>query len=150
MYCQYHTFEFYSIDYYLIDKIVLIYKIHTDLRFFVETHRTVLNQILRQSTTPLLEGPFAVLVNHTEVLDFDVKLRYFRGELERADEGHRREELAVHVRRNQVFEDSFRELHRRSPEEWKNRFYIVFEGILQMFVLLGYCFNRCTLLSSLI
>ncbi len=31
-------------------------------------------------------------------------------------------------RRDNVFEDSFRELHRRSPEEWKNRFYIVFEG----------------------
>lgn len=44
------------------------------------------------------------------------------------DEGHRREELAVHVRRTQVFEDSFRELHRRTPDEWKNRFYIVFEG----------------------
>jgi len=95
---------------------------------FAETHRTVLNQILRQCTTPLLEGPFAVLVNHTRVLDFDVKRRYFRSELERADEGHRREELAVHVRRNQVFEDSFRELHRRTPDEWKNRFYIVFEG----------------------
>lgn len=93
-----------------------------------ETHRVVLNQILRQCTTPLLEGPFACLVNHTRVLDFDVKRRYFRGELERMDEGHRREELAVHVRRTQVFEDSFRELHRRTPDEWKNRFYIVFEG----------------------
>ena len=40
----------------------------------------------------------------------------------------RREDLAVHVRRDAVFEDSFRELHRRSAEEWKNRFYIVFEG----------------------
>jgi hypothetical protein len=44
------------------------------------------------------------------------------------DEGIRREELAVHVRRSHVFEDSFRELHRRSADEWKNRFYIVFEG----------------------
>lgn len=44
------------------------------------------------------------------------------------DHGIRREETAVHVRRNNVFEDSFRELFRRPPEEWKNRFYIVFEG----------------------
>jgi E3 ubiquitin-protein ligase HUWE1 len=93
-----------------------------------ETHRTVLNQILRQSTTHLADGPFAVLVDHTRVLDFDVKRRYFRSELERMDEGMRREELAVHVRRSHVFEDSFRELHRRSADEWKNRFYIVFEG----------------------
>ncbi|GFY42597.1 e3 ubiquitin-protein ligase HUWE1 [Trichonephila inaurata madagascariensis] len=95
---------------------------------FAETHRTVLNQILRQSTTPLADGPFSVLVDHTRVLDFDVKRRYFRQELERMDEGSRREDLAVHVRREHVFEDSFRELHRRAPEEWKNRFYIVFEG----------------------
>ncbi len=44
------------------------------------------------------------------------------------DEGLRREDLAVHVRRENVFEDSFRELHRRSPDEWKHRFYIVYEG----------------------
>ena len=95
---------------------------------FAETHRTVLNQILRQSTTHLADGPFNVLVDHTRVLDFDIKRRYFRTELERLDEGIRREDLAVHVRRDAVFEESFRELHRRSAEEWKNRFYIVFEG----------------------
>ncbi|KAG1653506.1 E3 ubiquitin-protein ligase HUWE1 [Nymphon striatum] len=95
---------------------------------FAETHRTVLNQILRQSTTHLADGPFAVLVDHTRILDFDVKRRYFRQELERMDEGIRREDLAVHIRREQVFEDSYRDLHRRPAEEWKNRFYIVFEG----------------------
>merc|ERR1712096_128598 len=40
---------------------------------FAETHRTVLNQILRQSTTHLADGPFSVLVDHTRVLDFDIK-----------------------------------------------------------------------------
>merc|ERR1712142_1151143 len=95
---------------------------------FAETHRTVLNQILRQSTTHLADGPFSVLVDHTRVLDFDIKRRYFRTELERLDEGIRRGDLAVHVRRDAVFEESFRELHRKSTEEWKNRFYIVFEG----------------------
>ena len=37
---------------------------------FAETHRTVLNQILRQSTVHLADGPFSVLVDHTRVLDF--------------------------------------------------------------------------------
>lgn len=95
---------------------------------FAEKHRTVLNQILRQSTAHLADGPFAVLVDHTRILDFDIKRRYFRTELERMDHGIRREETAVHVRRSNIFEDSFRELFRRPPEEWKNRFYIVFEG----------------------
>lgn len=94
---------------------------------FAETHRVVLNHILRQSTTPLSQGPFAVLVDHTRVLDFDVKRRYFRQELERLDEGIRRDDLGIHVRRDNVFEESFRELHRRTAEEWKNRFFVVFE-----------------------
>lgn len=104
---------------------------------FAEKHRTVLNQILRQSTVHLSDGPFAVLVDHTRILDFDVKRRYFRTELERMDEGIRREELAVHVHRVTVFEDSFRELYRRNPEEWKNRFYIVFEGTSYI------CLEKC-------
>ena len=36
--------------------------------------------------------------------------------------------MAVHIRRDRVFEDSFRELHRRTAEEMKNRLYIVFDG----------------------
>ncbi|XP_056278229.1 E3 ubiquitin-protein ligase HUWE1 isoform X8 [Pseudoliparis swirei] len=95
---------------------------------FAETHRTVLNQILRQSTNHLADGPFAVLVDYIRILDFDVKRKYFRQELERLDEGLRKEDMAVHVRRDHVFEDSYRELHRKSPEDMKNRLYIVFEG----------------------
>jgi len=114
-----------------------------------ETHRTVLNQILRQTTTHLADGPFSVLVDHTRVLDFDVKRRYFRTELERMDEGIRREELAVHVRRSHVFEDSFRELHRRNADEWKNRFYIVFEGLT--FILIEQaCTNFMSALSNIL
>ena len=53
---------------------------------FAETHRTVLNQILRRKTTNLADGPFSVLVDPTRFLDFDIKRRYFRTELERLDE----------------------------------------------------------------
>lgn len=55
--------------------------------YSLETHRTVLNQILRQSQTPLSEGPFSVLVDHMKLLDFDVKNRYFKAELQKLDEG---------------------------------------------------------------
>ena len=79
---------------------------------FSDTHRTVLNQILRQSTTHLANRPSCVLVDHTRVLDFDIKRRYFRTELESFDEGIRRENLVLHVRRDAVFWESFRELHR--------------------------------------
>lgn len=119
---------------------------------FAEKHRTVLNQILRQSTAHLADGPFAVLVDHTRVLDFDIKRRYFRTELERMDHGVRREETAVHVRRSNIFEDSFRELFRRPPEEWKNRFYIVFEGLLisECFQSRNYLLKIAMLISAII
>nr|CAB3254981.1 E3 ubiquitin-protein ligase HUWE1-like [Phallusia mammillata] len=96
---------------------------------FADTHRTVLNQILRQSTVPLSEGPFSVLADHTKVLDFDVKRRYFRQELERTEESaSRRDDVAIRVRRDHLFEDSFRELHRRTPVELRSRLYVVFDG----------------------
>lgn len=47
----------------------------------------MLNQILRQTQTPLSDGPFSVLVDHMKLLDFDVKNRYFRAELQKLDEG---------------------------------------------------------------
>lgn len=63
-----------------------------------------------------------VLITQMEVYFlFDYLPRYFRQELERLDEGLRKEDMAVHVRRDHVFEDSYRELHRKSPEEMKNR-----------------------------
>lgn len=95
---------------------------------FAEKHRTVLNQILRQSTIPLSEGPFAVLVSHTRVLDFDIKRRYFRHELDQMDDGLRRDDVVLHIRRDHIFEDSFRELYRRSAEELKGNLYIQFQG----------------------
>lgn len=110
---------------------VISAELPTEAQKFVEfarTHRTVLNQILRQSTQNLSEGPFHILTDYTSILDFDVKRKYFRHELDRLKENIRGEDLAVHVRRSNVFEDSFRELSRRSSEDWKHRFYIVFDG----------------------
>ncbi len=99
---------------------------------FALTHRTVLNHILRQTSNNLSEEPYSVLVDftrsHTHILDFDVKRRYFRQELDKLKDSIRGEDLAVHVRRTNIFDDSYRELNRRSTDDWKHRFYIVFEG----------------------
>lgn len=99
---------------------------------FALTHRTVLNHILRQTSNNLSDEPYSVLVDftrlHTHILDFDVKRRYFRQELDKLKDTIRGDDLAVHVRRTNVFDDSFRELNRRSIDDWKHRFYIVFEG----------------------
>ena len=52
----------------------------------------------------------------------------FMSKLEKMDKGIRREQIAVSVRRSHIFEDSFDKLHTCSADEWKNRFYIIFEG----------------------
>ena len=83
---------------------------------------------MRQSSTPLSDGPFSVLTRHTKILDFDVKRRFFRQELDKIKERNGRGDTAIHVKRSQIFDDSFRELHRRTADEWKSRLYIVFDN----------------------
>ncbi len=99
---------------------------------FALTHRTVLNHILRQTSNNLSDEPYSVLIEfcrlHPSILDFDVKRRYFRQELDKLKDNIRGEDLAVHVKRSNVFDDSYREINRRSADDWKHRFYIVFEG----------------------
>ena len=99
---------------------------------FALTHRTVLNHILRQTSNNLSDEPYSVLIEfcrlHPSILDFDVKRRYFRQELDKLKDNIRGEDLAVHIKRSNIFDDSYRELNRRSPDDWKHRFYIVFEG----------------------
>ena len=87
-----------------------------------------MNQILRQSNVPLSDGPFAILTNHIRILDFDVKRRFFRQELDKIKEKNSRGDMAINVSRNQIFDDSFRELNRKTAEEWKSRLYIVFDN----------------------
>ena len=61
-------------------------------------------------------------------LKFVIHGRHFQ-ELERAeDSSMRRDDVAIRVRRDHLFEDSFRELHRRTPNELRSRLYVVFDG----------------------
>ncbi|CDW52065.1 WWE and DUF4414 and HECT domain containing protei n [Trichuris trichiura] len=109
-------------------------KLSADIQKFVrfaEKHRSVLNQILRQTKVPLNSGPFSVLVNYTRILDFDIKRKYFRREYVKITFSMHRwlgEDIAVRVKRDRIFQNSFRELCRLRSEQWKGRFYIMFEG----------------------
>lgn len=70
-----------------------------------------------------------------DVLEFDTKRFIWRAELKKLHSKHtRREELAVQVRRDHVFDDSFDSLRDLSNTEWKMRFAIEFkdeEGVDQ-------------------
>ena len=45
---------------------------------------------------------------HIKILDFDVKRRFFRQELDKIKEKNSRGDMAINVSRNQIFDDSFR------------------------------------------
>ena len=63
-----------------------------------------------------------------KILDFDVKQIFFRQELDKIKERNSRGDMAINVSRSQIFDDSFRELHRKTADEWKSRLYIVFDN----------------------
>lgn len=86
---------------------------------FTTTHRKVLNAIVR--TNPgLLSGSFSLLVRNPRVLEFDNKRNWFLQKLKRKrDQPASLPVLHLNIRRQYVFEDSFRSLERRSGEEVK-------------------------------
>lgn len=86
---------------------------------FTTTHRKVLNAIVR--TNPgLLSGSFSLLVRNPRVLEFDNKRNWFLQKLKRKrDQPAHSPVLHLNIRRQYVFEDSFRALERRTGEEVK-------------------------------
>jgi hypothetical protein len=106
------------------------------LATFVETHRVIINKIVRLNPT-LLEKNLLLMVKHPTCknhLEFDNKRLYFRSQLKRlrkqASQRHGSLRLAVH--RNQIFQDSFNKLRHKSPEEMRGKLNIAFsneEGI---------------------
>ena len=97
---------------------------------FADQHRSVLNQILRQSNEKLQNGPFAVLCDHTRVLDFDIKCAYFRDRLNHIKNSNpaRHADIAIKLKRHKLLEDSYKQLHRLKGDQWRNKIYIIFEG----------------------
>ncbi|MCJ1250646.1 hypothetical protein MMC30_007874 [Trapelia coarctata] len=87
---------------------------------FTEDHRKILNDLVRHNPR-LMSGTFSLLVKNPKVLEFDNKRNYFTRRLHsRGGEArHPQPPLQLSVRRDQVFHDSFRSLHYRTPEEMK-------------------------------
>lgn len=85
---------------------------------FTEKHRKILNIMVRQNPS-LMSGSFALLVRNPKVLDFDNKKNYFTQQLHKGRRDHYTP-LSLSVRRNSVFEDSFRYFSRKSGPEVKH------------------------------
>ncbi|GEQ66679.1 hypothetical protein JCM33374_g342 [Metschnikowia sp. JCM 33374] len=83
---------------------------------FTDEHKKILNQMVR-SNPNLMSGPFSMLVRNSRVLEFDNKRNYFNRQLHDGKEVSAK--MAVSIRRDQVFLDSYRALFFKSVEEFK-------------------------------
>jgi len=93
---------------------------------FLEQHQESFNGILR--TKPmLLERSFRAALQFPQFIDFDNKKAYFRSLL-RKKYSSSRSSIRIHVRREQVFEDSYHQLRLRTPEEMRGQLHVQFVG----------------------
>lgn len=93
---------------------------------FTDLHKKLLNQMIR-SNPKLMSGPFALLVKNPKILDFDNKRYYFVAKLK--SHAQDRPKLAISIRRDQVFLDSYRALFFKSNNDIKNsKLEITFKG----------------------
>lgn len=87
---------------------------------FTENHRKILNDLVRHNPK-LMSGTFDILVANSKVLEFDNKRNFFNRKLhvrssqERSNHGS----LQLHIRRSEVFLDSFKALFFKKPNEIK-------------------------------
>uniref|UniRef100_A0A3Q0KSC8 HECT-type E3 ubiquitin transferase n=1 Tax=Schistosoma mansoni TaxID=6183 RepID=A0A3Q0KSC8_SCHMA len=99
---------------------------------FADKYRRGLSQVLRHHGANIGESPFAVFLAYPRVLDFDVKRRFFRQQLQslsnRSTSSNRYDDDPITVSRDRIFEDSYARLHRRSVSEWKHKFVIRFQN----------------------
>ncbi|RMD41756.1 hypothetical protein DV735_g3371, partial [Chaetothyriales sp. CBS 134920] len=89
---------------------------------FTTEHRKILNDIIRQSPKLMQgAGSFSLLVKNPKVLDFDNKRAYFTKQIHSRlhQQRHVQPALQLNVRRDQVFQDSYKALYYKSADEMK-------------------------------
>ncbi|KAM0790628.1 hypothetical protein ACM66B_004490 [Microbotryomycetes sp. NB124-2] len=87
---------------------------------FTDTHKKILNTMVKNNPS-LLSGSFSILVHNPKVLEFENKRSYFFSRLHDRSQRQRSHygTINVNVRRQRVFEDSYRVLQTRAGDEIK-------------------------------
>jgi E3 ubiquitin-protein ligase HUWE1 len=89
---------------------------------FTTQHRKILNDIIRQSPKLMQgNGSFSLLAKNPKVLDFDNKRAFFTKQIHSRlhQQRHVQPPLQLNVRREQVFQDSYKALYFKSADEMK-------------------------------
>jgi len=95
---------------------------------FGERHKKAINALVRQAPS-LLSGGFAPLMGQAPwALDFDNKRHYLRQRLRALRGDLRYDVVRLHVRRTEVFVDSYRQLQMQNGEEMRGKLSVTFIG----------------------
>ena len=97
-------------------------------RQFTEKNCKVINLLIRQNPNLLNDTLSSLVSCFPSLLDFENKRTYFKAKMRelRPERGH--DSIRLHVRRNEVFMDSFHQLKVRSPSEMHGKLRIQFVG----------------------
>eukprot|EP00730_Choanoeca_flexa_P007749 TRINITY_DN12385_c0_g4_i1.p1 TRINITY_DN12385_c0_g4~~TRINITY_DN12385_c0_g4_i1.p1 ORF type:complete len:1717 (+),score=489.72 TRINITY_DN12385_c0_g4_i1:522-5153(+) len=94
---------------------------------FLETHRSVINEVIKKSPKLLGQEPYSILTKFPMVLDFDVKEKYFRKKLQ-SSSSYRHSRVRLRIRRDYLFEDSYNQVIRLSDNQLNAKFDVQFAG----------------------
>jgi len=97
-------------------------------RLFCDKNRKVLNLVVRQNPALLEDTLNSLITRFHYLLDFENKRSYFKTELRSQRPDRSFETIRLHVRRTDVFEDSFHQLKNRSAQELLGKLRVQFMG----------------------
>lgn len=99
-----------------------------ELGSFIKRNRSAVNSILRVNPL-LLDGSFRSALRHAHAIDFDNKKSYFRNVIrKRSGTNPPGGSLRITVRRDRVFDDSYKQLRSHSASEMRGRLHVQFNG----------------------
>ena len=84
--------------------------------------------MIKQNPSLLLTTFNSLIVRFPSLLDFENKRNYFRVEMKEVQKGSSDDIIRVHVRRQEVFMDSYHQLKVKSPSEMYGKLRIQFVG----------------------
>ena len=115
----------------VIETFFIAHEKHTTddvFRLFCAKNRKVLNLVVRQNPVLLEDTLNSLISRFHNLLDFENKRSYFKTELRSQRPDRSFETIRLHVRRTDVFEDSFHQLKNRTAQELLGKLRVQFMG----------------------
>lgn len=103
--------------------------VQSEMTAFAHAHKRMLNALI-QRTPHLLSQAFEPLLRLRGVVNFNNKRTHFQTRMRKLSmrPGQRPSSLRLNIRRQHVLQDSYHQLHLRTPQEMRGRMAVTFTG----------------------